>query len=207
MSFAVHARDVRRGRPAGHAVEHTGGRPGECLAALRAGSPPRSEPSAGLSPRECRVRRGSARARDTGCSGRTERRPLPRSSRRLPVQRRRGRRPRTPPHRRRPRGGDRRTTPGRGIAPPDVTTWVRSRSSVAGRRRAPRSTRAHSAAVTSDSDAPPRKARVRTRWRPMSRSPSLNQSSPPHAAADSSAFHDSSKRPQPRSGSISPESV
>ena len=38
----------------------------------------------------------------------------------------------------------------------------------------------------------------------MSRSPSRNQSSPPKLAADSSAFHVSPERPQPRSSSISP---
>ena len=48
---------------------------------------------------------------------------------------------------------------------------------------------------------------VRNRWVPMSRSPRLNQASIPSALSSSSAFQVSSARPQPRSGSMAPDSV
>ena len=59
-------------------------------------------------------------------------------------------------------------------------------------------------AVTADSGSPSRSACERTRWRPMSRSPSMNQPSPPQARADSSACQVSPARPQPRSVSFRP---
>ena len=113
-------------------------------------------------------------------------------------RRRRRRRARRP----RPRAGARRTTPGTANVPAGVTTSVRSGSSVAGRSRVREPGRLDERAVTAESGSPARSACVRTRWRPMSRSPSRNQPSPPHSCADSSARHVSPARPQPRSASF-----
>ena len=82
----------------------------------------------------------------------------------------------------RPRAGGRRTTPGTANVPAGVTTSVRS--AVVGRRQQPRreARRLGERAVTAESGSPSRSACVRTRCSPMSRSPSLNQPSPPHAS-------------------------
>ena len=93
--------------------------------------------------------------------------------------------------------------------PPGGREDVRAQA-IVGRRKDPRADARRAlrrSAVISDSGVPSRSARVRTRWSPMSRSPSRNQSSPPKLAADSSAFQVSSARPQPRSASMSPPSV
>ena len=90
--------------------------------------------------------------------------------------------------------------------PAGVTTCVRKRSSVAGTIVVARPTRSVSRRSRRER-TPLRSACVRTRWRPRSRSPSRNQSSPPQLAADSRAFHVSSALPQPRSVSMSPASV
>ena len=74
-----------------------------------------------------------------------------------------------------------------GNLPAGVSSQVRSRSSVAGSSRAATRSAFASRAVTPESGSPARKACVRTRWRPRSRSPSANQSSPPSAPTVSSA--------------------
>ena len=94
-----------------------------------------------------------------------------------------GARPRS--GRRRPRRGARarRTTPGTGTSRPA------SRRTCAGGRRSPAAARtrararARAARSPSESGAPARSACVRTRCRPMSRSPSRNHASPPSVAA------------------------
>ena len=91
--------------------------------------------------------------------------------------------------------------------PAGVTTWVRTRSSVAGRRRVETPAASVRLLVAAESGSPRRSACVRTRWSPRSRSPSWNHASPPHAFADSSVRHVSSARPQPRSSSFSPASA
>ena len=89
------------------------------------------------------------------------------------------RRPRSGRRRPRPGGRARRTTPGTGSSPAGVSSHVRSRSSVAGSSASSTPSARASRAVTAESGSPRRSASVRTRCRPMSRSPSRNQSSPP----------------------------
>ena len=68
-----------------------------------------------------------------------------------------------------------------GKLPAGVSIQVRRRSSVAGRIAGSIPSARASRAVTADKGSPSRSACVRTRWRPRSRSPSRNQSSPPRA--------------------------
>src|SRR5205814_1338346 len=87
-------------------------------------------------------------------------------------------------------------------ARPPVTTWVSTRSSVAGSSRTPGRHRAHSASVTADSGYPASSIRVRISWVATSLSPRPNQvGSAPYAASSSLTTQVSPARPQPRSAS------
>ena len=80
--------------------------------------------------------------------------------------------------------------------PAGVSIQVRRRSSVAGRIAGSIPSARASRAVTAESGSPARSACVRTRWRPRSRSPSRNQSSPPRAD-DRCRAPPTSRRPGP----------
>ena len=108
--------------------------------------------------------------------------------------------------RRRPRRGGR----GRRTIPGTESCRPACRSRCAGDRPLPGGSLprprepARGAIVTAESGSPARRAWLRTRWSPRSRSPSRNQSSPPSAETVPSASHVSPARPQPRSSSCRP---
>ena len=170
-------------RAAGEAREHAVGGPLDGAAAdQRADRDARHAPPLERGA-DLRRPRGSARSRRTGCWARSRSR-----RRRSIASTHAGRRARLGRagvvHARRPRRGDRarRTTSWNGNVPAGVSMKVRSGSSVAGSsvQRSPNA-RA-SRAVASESGTPSRSSCVRTRCRPMSRSPSRNHASPPSAA-------------------------
>ena len=81
---------------------------------------------------------------------------------------------------------------------------------VVGRREATGSSspsRRTRSAVIADSGSPARRRSVRTRCRPMSRSPRMNQSAPPSSPATPCAARVSPATPHPLTGSIRPDSV
>ena len=94
-----------------------------------------------------------------------------------------------------------------GNEPSGVSIQVRRRSSVAGSSRASTPNAAASRAVTAESGSPAASAWLRTRCSPRSRSPSMNQLSPPSRAASSKAVQVSSARPHPRWSSATPASA
>ena len=107
------------------------------------------------------------------------------------------------------RAGGARTTSWKSSSPSGVVWNVRRR--VVGRRQEPD---AHPEALREPLRRPPRAARPSAavacgaRWRPTSRSPSVNQVSPPSLLGRGSiASYVSSRTPQPRSSSRRPASV
>jgi len=91
--------------------------------------------------------------------------------------------------------------------PAGVSTHVRRASSVAGSNVRGNPKAVASLPVTVERGSPRRRACVRTRWRPRSRSPRRNHVSPLSTAAVAMACHVSSARPQPRSSSATSASA